>query len=105
MEYRVKLPMLHFNTPPMTEATEVRLLTCLSVQRRHQEAQILKVAYCVNGQSELCRLIRGPVSRHKVGTGSLEKSTTVRQFKGADHIGSSIKDKAAHRTIAASLRA
>ena len=63
------------------------------------------MAYCVNGQSELCRLIRGPASRHKVGTGSLEKSTTVHQFKGADHIGSSIKDKAAHRTIAASLRA
>ena len=48
--------MLHFNTPPMTEATEAKLLTCLSVQKRHKEVQTLKVAYCVNGQSELCRL-------------------------------------------------
>ena len=42
---------------------------------------------------------------NKIDIGNLRESTTVRQFKGANRVGSSIKDKTAHRTIAANLQA
>jgi len=42
---------------------------------------------------------------NKVDAGNLRKSTTVHQFKGANRIGSSIKDKTAPRTIAANPQA